>query len=659
MTSALLNRCLLAALLWVIASFLVHELISLDVWWHLAIGEDILRQLRVPDSNLYSAGALGRPYHDSHWLFQVMLAISHRLAGLNGALLFMIALWGLTLLILYREIRANVETGPAALLTFLAAAASAERFLPRPEIITFFMIVAFYSLLRQGRHETPAQLTLLTVLQIIWTNSHGLFVIGPFMVGCYWLVHTMRRLQGKDNRFKSLTLLLALVGGAMLISPYGIGAMEYSYLLFSEVGQQAPTHMKAVNELSPTFGAASRSAPAFWFYAVLLVLAPLSLAFNLRRIPPERLLIIIALCLAGFSGRRNMALFALAAAPFIAENLSQRLSRLSPHTAWGQGLKALLTAGLLLWSLYPLSGRYYLDMELPGRFGLGVTPDFFPHGVVAFIREHNIQGQVYNSNRLGGFYLYHFYPDRIPFVDGRWEIYGEDFFKQRQTALQSYSAWKRWAANYGISSALLLHTDAESRLLVPELYRDPQWSLVYYDFAAAFFVRNDRLGSARPIVFSSATPLLEGDVRLDSRLILNLFYYNLGIKHLLLANLERNRGMGFEKDNSQLAKLYMEFNRSSEAEALYQKILDEQPHHLDALSDLSLIHYQRGHYEQALAYTARAVAAAPHNLDLRFNHALVLLALKRQPEAAGMLRQILAVQPGYLKARQLLQQIDP
>lgn len=659
MTAPLLNRLLAASLIWVVASFLIHELCSLDVWWHLAIGEDILRHLRVPETNLYSAGALNKPYHDSHWLFQAALALSHRLAGLNGPVPFMIVVWGLTLFILYRELRSFIGVAGATLIAFLAMGASAERFLPRPEIITFLMMMLFYSRLRQGKYETPAQILLLVALQIIWVNSHGLFVIGPFMVGCYWLVHAVRFARGRENRLQRLSLLLALVSAAMLASPYGAGALEYSLLLFREVGREAPAYMKAVNELSPTFGEAAMGAPAFWFFAALLGLTAFSLALNPRRIPMERLLIVAALCLAAFTGRRNMVLFALVAAPFIAENLSLYAGRIRIPAAGRAGLKSLLVAGMLLWSAYPLSGRYYVDMEIPARARLGVTPDFFPHGLPAFIRRHGIRGQVYNTNRLGGFYLYHFYPGRIPFMDGRWEIYGERFFRDRSRARRDYGFWKRWSAGFGVKTALLHHTSEESKTLVPALYRDPDWSLVYYDFAAAFFVKNEARGSARPIVFSADTPILEGDVRPDARLMLSVFYRNLGLRPQLLANLERTLPFGYHRREIllELAKTNLALNRYAEAEKRYRQLLEIDSGQIDALSDLSFIHYQKGDYQQALAYSERAVRAAPDNPDIRFNHALVLMALGRRPEVVGLLNDILRTRPDYWKARRLLEDI--
>ncbi|VAX10342.1 hypothetical protein MNBD_GAMMA26-1506 [hydrothermal vent metagenome] len=660
MTTPLLNRLLLASLIWVTASFLIHELSSLDVWWHLVIGEDILRNLQVPSINIYSAGALNQPYHDSHWLFQAVLAISHRLAGLNGPILFMVFIWAITLSVLYRELRTYSGVITAVFITFLAMGASAERFLPRPEIITFLMIVLFYTRLRQEKYQTFWQVALLLLLQIIWVNCHGLFVIGPFMIGCYWLLHSIHYARGQTNHFHQLTVLLVLVGASLLASPYGTGALEYSYLLFHEVGQTAPAHMQAVNELSPTFGVATMGASAFWFFMALLILTLVSTASNFKKVPVERLLIIAVLCLAALTGRRNIVLFALVAAPFIGENLSWYLARFTPSTVISNGAKGALAAAMLLWSSYPLSGNYYLDMEIPARTRLGVTPDFFPHGLAAYIRQHDIQGQVYNTNRLGGFYLYQLYPDRIPFIDGRWEIYGDRFFQLKSQALQNYTKWQRWSAENNISSALLHHTSDESGMLAPALYQDPDWSLVYYDFAASFFVKNDFRGSAQPIIFSATSQIPVGDVRPDSRFMLSVFYRNMGLKQLLLINLEQLLPFGYHEQAIllEMGQISIDLARYNEAIKYYRLLLKSDNRHIAALADLSFIFYQRRQYQEALAYSERLMSADSSNIDSQFNHALVLMALGRKQDAITLLNKILIAQPGYQKAKLLLKNND-
>lgn len=661
MSPHLTNKLLVIALVWVAASFLLHETYSVDIWWQLVIGGDIIQTFDVPQLNVYTAGALNQPYHDSHWLFQVILAISHAAANFSGPTLLMMLVWGATLAITFRETSFYGGVTASVFATFLVVGASAERFLPRPEIVTFLMVALFYMLLERSRYKTNSQITLLAALQIVWVNSHGLFVIGPFMVGCYWLVHAVNFARGKNNNFQQLSATLAIIFLSLFASPHGADALEYSLLLFSEVGKDAPHYMKAVNELSPTFGHAAMGASAFWFFLLLLLLFLVSVATNLKKLSVPRFLITSALLIAALTGRRNIVLFALVAAPFIGEHLLYRVEY-SKFAPWKEnGLKISLLFVLLAWSIYPLSGAYYLDMQIPARVKLGVTPDFFPHDLPDFIRQNNIQGQVYNTSELGGFYMYHLYPDRMPFLDGRWEVYGDSFFDERATALTSYAAWKRWSTGYAIRSVLLHHTSPESKMLAPALYQDNDWSLVYYDFAASYFVRNDTLGTATPITFSDSSALLSGHVRPDARLILSSFYRNMGLKSLLLNNLEQIASMGLHKRNTllEMAKLNIELHNSSMAEHYLLSLLKLDNFDTESLSELSFIYYQQKQFATSLYYSERAVTSSPGNSDTRLNHALVLLALNRQREALEEAETVLANDPHNKGARALKQQLQP
>ena len=155
-------------------------------------------------------------------------------------------------------------------------------------------------------------------------------------------------------------------------------------------------------------------------------------------------------------------------------------------------------------------------------------------------------------------------------------------------------AMKFWVEKYDVRSALLHHTSSESAMLAPALYKDPDWSLVYYDFAASFFVRNDALGTAQPIVFSSRSSLPTADMRPDARFILNAFYRNMGLKPLLLANLEQLVPSGLHKRNVflEIAKTNLALNNLGKAEFCFLQLLDVDSSDTEALSELSFIYYQ-------------------------------------------------------------------
>ena len=57
---------------------------TVDVFYHLAVGEWILDQGSVPEQGLFSATRGERPWVDNEWGFQVLVAIIDRAFGLPG-----------------------------------------------------------------------------------------------------------------------------------------------------------------------------------------------------------------------------------------------------------------------------------------------------------------------------------------------------------------------------------------------------------------------------------------------------------------------------------------------------------------------------------------------------------------------------------------------
>ncbi|KAB2954068.1 MAG: hypothetical protein F9K18_14035, partial [Thermoanaerobaculia bacterium] len=176
---------LVAATVLVATSFLDVEIYDLDIWWHLAIGREILAHLEVPRLDHWTVLGAGRAYHDSHWLFQAAAALAERVGGMAGVQALMVGLWALTLAAAYRIARRRLPVEGAALLTLAPLAAGLERILPRPELVTFAALAWFLVWLGGSDSWRPAGLARLALVQVAWTNAHGLFVLGPFAVGCH------------------------------------------------------------------------------------------------------------------------------------------------------------------------------------------------------------------------------------------------------------------------------------------------------------------------------------------------------------------------------------------------------------------------------------------------------------------------------------------
>src|SRR6266481_5500809 len=62
-----------------------------DVWWHIKVGQDILRTHHFPTTDPYSFTALGTPWIAYEWLGEIALALMYRVGGVVSLCVFLIA----------------------------------------------------------------------------------------------------------------------------------------------------------------------------------------------------------------------------------------------------------------------------------------------------------------------------------------------------------------------------------------------------------------------------------------------------------------------------------------------------------------------------------------------------------------------------------------
>ncbi|MDR3578737.1 MAG: tetratricopeptide repeat protein [Oryzomonas sp.] len=608
-----------------IGAFLINQSDDYDVWWHVVIGKNILSDLSIPTVDQFARASLGRPYHDSHWLFQIMLAVSDRFGGMVGVEAFMVAIWTATLAFCRKAASQWSSPLTSDVLLFLAAMASVERFIPRPEIISFLMISLFYLLLQKGKYKTWPEMTIFAALQAIWANSHGLFVFGPVMAGCYLLVAVVRFVKNKEEKeiFSLSRLMLVLLAGT-LATPFGLNGWRYALLLFTEATSSSSVILKSVGELRPTFCSAAMSTTAFWFYVVLLVVAIIAIipAALRKSVPLERLLIVCVMGAASLTGRRNVVLFALVAAPLISELLPDFFS-LKGKCA--RITTVATTIVILAWSWYPLSGRFYLANSIPSQFGWGASPLFFPLGLPTFLERINFKGQVFNSNALGGFYLYHRYPNQIPLTDGRWEVYENGKLESIWEAPHNKLKWRQLIEAYDIRGLLIGHASPEAKALLPFLPTDSGWRLVYLDYAASFWLRTDVAPLPPAISLSAGTSLALQPLGVENGLMMNHFFELTGSKELQLRNLQQT--LAFARDSESIPErigtIEIESGKMAEAEYTFKELNQRYPKNIIALKNLAFLAYQRGDTKNAELLLRHVLSINPNDKESRKNLLLV------------------------------------
>ena len=167
-----------------------YQLFDTDVWWHLRSGQWILENRRIPQLDIFTFSSGNRVWIDLHWGFQVAVALAHAVGGVSGMILLAATASSAAVLIALLSREKDWPLWVAAFCWLPALALLSTRFDPRPEVFSLLYLACFLAiLLRVERRPAPAWA--LSPLQVLWVNSHGLFILGPIVLGFY-LVDRMR-----------------------------------------------------------------------------------------------------------------------------------------------------------------------------------------------------------------------------------------------------------------------------------------------------------------------------------------------------------------------------------------------------------------------------------------------------------------------------------
>jgi hypothetical protein len=575
----------LLGLLAVVAGLCLVPMAETDLYFRLAVGDEILRTGALPRRNLFSFTFPEHPDLDPSWLFDVGAAALYRAGGFPAVVL------GKTLLVLaifaaaYQVCR---RRGAAALPSALALAAAAlvmhERLVERPHLFSLAGEVAVLSALDRERRAWLVPATAL------WANLHAGAFLAPLL-----LALALAGDLADQRRLHRRTLLVA-AGSllALMATPVGTGIFRY---LAAHVGLFA---IHPVDEFRPASW--TSDAPLVLFAAATLVLARGS---RWRERLPA-----LGLALLAARSVRFGADFALVAAPLVATGLS-RWQPLGDRRA-----AALGTAGLVVVALGP---------RLPHpRLALGADTSELPLDALRFVDEHGLRARMYNDFEVGAYLLWQGWPRHRVFVDPRLPAYPRSFHRLLGDPHLDRAAWDAALEGFGVDSALLANAGINHRIA---LWDPTRWALVYRAHDARVFVRRlprwQALIAAREIPASFQFTVQDGAVTVP------------------LAAPPAGSPVAACEWQRRLGELLFELQGATAALPAYVRALDPPgcltpPDAAAAAAWAGVELFNRGQPAAALPYLERA----PDELPILTDRALALEALGRSGEAMTVWRHI-------------------
>ncbi|MFN8548652.1 MAG: tetratricopeptide repeat protein [Candidatus Eisenbacteria bacterium] len=603
------HRLVLLLVFALIAILALRQVGSEDVGFHLRTGESILAGDGWPRLDRFTFTVNDRPYVDTSWGYDLLLALVNRAGGPAGMVFAHLFLILATFALVYRTARLQ-PAGPSitVLVLALGALASEMRFQVRPEVLSYFLLsLELYWL---HRHATGKRTDLrwLPLLHLAWANLHSLFILGWAAIALFILGLRLR--DGRWDRGLLRWGGLALL--AALINPYGFQGVLFPFTLATRLKVDNAFGQSIGEFVSPWNLGLSTQFPfyprvpifAFRVFALLVLLSIVPL-IRRKRVPS----ILLALVLFVLAARmiRNMPLLVIAASPGLiwAFPIERRLELLGVSVRARRlvvgSILGCLGVAVLATALRVMNDAYYLESRRPERFGLDWNRGALPVGVADYAYRVDLRGHVLNHLNFGGHLMWAL--GQPVFIDGRLEVIGEQFYSYYLTTLAGPEAMEAAVSKY--TMRWLTFPYLFNPKLLGRISRDPRWQLAYVDELGVVFVRSDYPASPDASVSFppaanvnlAALPGLGGRPR-RARIVrwmrglwtherFPALEFNLGLFHLYRGELAmaadrfaegivESDGDYYEMYNDLGAVLYR-LGRVEEARACYRVVLEEEP----------------------------------------------------------------------------------
>jgi len=464
--------------------------VDTDTWWHLRAGQTIAQEERVLLTDRFSLTRQGAEWHYPGWLAELFLYRVFSAGGLAGLNLATAGLVLVTFLFVWSSAQ-----GPPLLRGFvilLAATASAVYWAARPHIFTLLLTAVVAWLCWRALAGRRQDLYWCIPVMAVWGNLHGGFAAGLLLLvlaGAGELfdqvLPVLSSRRAKLDPVEVRAILFAW-GGTVLgcLAAVSLNPLGSELILY-------PIRTVSIGVLQSYIQ--EWQSPNFHHVEVLPFLFLWMVTFAVMTISPRRarayeILWIIVFGGLAFLAGRNIALFAVIAAPVLAIHLQSLLATLYLQRARGRQLSASMArlVNFALLSVVFLGLAVKAVLPLSEEFNLQTQRKIVPVDASAFLLSERPPGPLFNTYNWGGYVVWQLYPHYLSFVDGRTDLFGDEILQEYLQAWRAEPGWPEILARWGVRVALLEPNAPLARAL-----DEAGWTSAYRDELAVVLISPD------------------------------------------------------------------------------------------------------------------------------------------------------------------------
>lgn len=489
----------------------VREISDPDFWWHLRAGQFIIETRTIPHADIFSHTNTGRAWVMHEWLAQVCIYTIYALGSFPALIITFAAIIALTFAFVYARMPGKPFV--AVFILLFAATATAPTWGVRPQMLSLlFASIFLYVLDRWSQaiahspHPSPPpsrqgrELWLLVPVMILWVNLHSGYALGLVIIAVYLFgaivetffahrdptsnFHASRltsTLRVQSPRFASNLFFIFIACLAVVpLNPNGATMYIYPFETLTSRAMQA----YIVEWFSPDFHQIE-----FQPFAWLLLATLAAIALSGKRVTLTQTILLAGFAYAGLRSARNIPIFALIAAPILAEQVWHWIETWFASTNEQTAKHKRMTRGMIAinWLLLALiAGAVIARVALVALNQPKVEHEKFPAAAVDFLQKENLPGALYNAYGWGGYLIWRLYPAQRVFIDGRADVYGDAFIED--VFLKAYRGGADWRAPLEQFTVRVVLIEPGAPLAV-QLAREREWRKVYADSQAVIYAR--------------------------------------------------------------------------------------------------------------------------------------------------------------------------
>jgi hypothetical protein len=451
-----------------------------DTYLHIAAGRWMLAHRALPFHDPFSHSLASASWVPHEWLAEIALAGAFGLAGWSGVLLITALGFAAAMALLTRFLLRRGDPFVPLVLAISSLGLVVPHLLARPHILALPLMVVWCGELIAARDDNRMPTFWLLPIMAVWANLHAGFMFGLALaafLGVEALLWPATAGSGRSNaKHWGLFVCAAILFG--LATPNGVAGLVQPFRLVT-----MPSLQTAVIEWrAPRLP----DAPMLEFW----VLGALSagLAFGLR-LPLPRLLLVAGLLYLALGHARHADLLAVVAPLAVTASLVPQVAarlRAVPTSTLTQIFKRMAMP------CAPRASASALAVALGALACLPIAlcpterakDPATPAAALAAAGAMGVSGPVFNEFGFGGYLIFKGVPT---FIDGRMELYGNEFLDRYLAAQRgAQPALSELLDRYHIAWTFL-SPDAGAVMQLDQL---PGWRRAYADDQAVIHVRD-------------------------------------------------------------------------------------------------------------------------------------------------------------------------